>query len=361
MGLRPTDGVSDTPADQIIAECLRRALCWLASGGRTGHTEPVYVTSLLNGVREQLSPLWPSLRRSRHKRPSQVEQRLEGDKHPDPIRRVLQALNDLREVEHVGEGYWLPTPTRLVELPANNVVLVIGGLDTPELRRVLNPSVELLWITRTLPRAALDPATLENHSLWQSLSDYLGDPPPSLAHWTSALLSRASRSLRPSAAGYSRFEVYRPRAQGARLQYFRWVAADQLSNLPQGLLLCRTTDGYQLGPRRYWLGTMTAFRGEARAEKEYTLEPTDVPRLQYGIDLLEESPTRVLVRQRGEDVLVQFENFLPPEERRLLIAFGKEESERPGRLPLVYRIQHHHFGLIQQRVVEGLALAIRTA
>ncbi len=360
VGLRPADGMSDRPADQVIAECLRRALCWLTSGGRTGQAEPVYVTSLTNHVREQLSPLWPTLHRSRNKRPSQAEQQLEGDTQPDPIRRVLQALSDLREVEHVGEGYWLPTPVRLVELPAQDAILVIGGLDTAELRRVLHPSVQVLWITRTLPRAALEPATLEDRSLWQTLPDYLGDPPPSLAEWTTGLLERAARSLTTSAAGYTRFEVYAPKVQGSRLQYFRWMPVEQFSKLPEGLALCRTTERYQLGPRRYWLGTIAAFRGEAGADKEYTVDSKDVLRLQYGIDLRQTFPTRVLVRQRGEDVLVQFENFLPPEERRLLIAFGKEESETPGRLPLVYRFQQQHFGLIQQRVIEGLGLAVRT-
>jgi hypothetical protein len=136
---------------------------------------------------------------------------------------------------------------------------------------------------------------------------------------------------------------------------------EQFSKVPEGLALCRTTERYQLGPRRYWLGTIAAFRGEVGADKEYTVDPKDVLRLQYGIDLRQTFPTRVLIRQRGEDVLVQFENFLPPEERRLLIAFGREESETPGRLPLVYRVHQQHFALIQQRVIEGLGLAVRTA
>lgn len=358
-GLRPSDGVTERPADQVIAECLRRCLCWLASGGRTGQAEPVYITSLTNHVREQLAPLWPTLYRSRHKRPSQAEQQLEGDTQPDPIRRVLQALSDLREFENVGEGYWLPTPVRLVELPTQDTVLVVGGLDTAELRRRLYPGVRMLWITRTLPRGSLEPTTLENRSLWQTLPDYLGDAPPSLADWTTALLARAEQALKPSAAGYTRFELYSPQAHGSRLQYFRWLPVDQLSKLPNGLVFCRTTEGYQLGARRYWLGTITAFQGEARADKEYTVDPKDVLRLQYGMDLLEKSPTRALIRHAGDDALIQFENFLPPEERRLLIAFGKDESERPGRLPSVYRIHLQQLDLIQQRVIQGLGLAIR--
>src|SRR5438046_1119647 len=87
---------SVTPADQVIAESLRRSLCWLASQARADQAEPVYVTSLTNHVREQLAPLWPSLHRSRHRRPSQQEQQVEGDTQPDPVRRVLHALSDLR-------------------------------------------------------------------------------------------------------------------------------------------------------------------------------------------------------------------------------------------------------------------------
>lgn len=359
IGLLPTTAISAALADQVIAESLRRTLCWFASRTRPEQVEPVYVTSLTNHVREQLSPLWPSLHRSRHKRPSQAEQQLEGDTQPDPIRRVLQALSDLREAEHVGDGYWLPTPVRFVDLPAEEVVLIVGGLDTITLRRTFHPRVQVLWITRTLERAMLPPAAFEDRALWQALPDYLGDPPASLSDWTQALLRRASRSLKPSAAGYTRFEVYSPKAERTRLQYYRWIQVDRLPRRPEGVVLCRASEGYQLGPRRYWLGTIGEFRGERRADAESPIDPKDVLRLQYGIDLFEECPTRVLVGPRGDDILVQFENFLPSEERRLLLAFGMEESERPGRLPTVYRFRRERFSLIQV-AIEGLGLTVRT-
>lgn len=358
VGLGPSDGVSVEPADQVIAECLRRSLCWLASGGRTGLEEPVYVSAVMNHVREQLSPVWPTLCRSRNKRPSQSEQQREGDTQPDPIRRVLQALSDLREAEHVGDGYWLPTPVRLVDLPSADTVLVIGGLDTAELRKVFNAGVQVAWIARTLKRAVIEPAHSQDRTLWQTLADYLGDPPESLNDWTTAFLNSAATQLKPSASDYARFEVYSPKTQGGRPQYFRWVGTDRLSKLPAGIVLCRATEGYQFGPRRYWLGTITEYRGEARAERESPVDPKDITRLQYGFDLLEKCPTRVLVRQRGEDVLLQFESFLPPEERRLLIALGKEESERPGRLPLVYRVPRERFEDLQRRI-DGLGLTIK--
>ena len=42
---------------------------------------------------------------------------------PDLVRRTLQKLVFLEECAHAGNGYYLPTPLRLVELPAGGVEL----------------------------------------------------------------------------------------------------------------------------------------------------------------------------------------------------------------------------------------------
>jgi len=114
LGISMTLEPSEESSDPIIAEYLRSGLYALAvPPGIDARPEPVYVTRLTNLVRLQLSPIWPELDLRRDVRPSDLEKEREGDIHPDPVRRVLDGLNDLRDVCELGQGYWLPCPVRL--------------------------------------------------------------------------------------------------------------------------------------------------------------------------------------------------------------------------------------------------------
>src|SRR6185437_10576224 len=108
----------------------------------------------------------------------------------------------------------------------------------------------------------------------------------------------------------------------------------------------------------YWLGSIREYRGKIYADGEFTIDPLNVARLRYGIDLQEGRPTRAVVSTERDDVVVRLENFLPAEERRLFIAFGKDESPRPGRLPSVHRFRRELFTTIRG-ALDGLGIAIQ--
>lgn len=324
--------------DLVIAEYLRKTLCNLAYARDPGTVfESTYITRLTNSVRRQLAPLWPDLNLLQKKRPSANEQRAEGNIHPDRVRRVLDILEDLRDVMEVGNGYWLPTPLRLIQLPERDKVFIVGGVATPDLPGILGIEVKFSGFIRYVDSSAIPEPILSDKTLWQSYEDWLGDTTKDLRGWTEMILEEARQSLRPSASDFINFEVYFPSARVGLLQFFRWIRFDDLAPIlnipPSDLVLCRTvSQRFQTAPTKYWFGSITpnALKNEA------PVLPRNVRRLLYGLDLINDAPTQAIWEPGG---IIFLRSWLPPEEYRLLLALGQDVSPQSGRLPLRYRVK----------------------
>lgn len=349
----------DLPSDPVIAEYLRATICHLSQDGAGGTSSAVYVTRLTNGVRRQLSSVWPQLERGRVLRPSVLEQDTEGDIAPDPIRRVLEALSDLREVQHVGRGYWLPVQLRLVDLGQYaDAALVIGASSLTAARRKLGTGVVNTWIARRVRRSDLASHITSDASMWQGLTGWLGAPPGQMSEWFRKTLAAARAQMLASPAGLTDFEVYSPSLAPQRPQWFRWTDCRRLPRLPSGLSLCRVTEGHFFGVRRYWLGTIVEREGLRYAVSECGIDSQLARRLQYGWDVFEDAPTRVTLTRGRQHLEVRLTSLLPPEERRLFLALGREVSPIPGRLPSVFRFDQSLEPVIVRHLSElGVRLA----
>ncbi len=326
----------DRPFDPILAEYLRSGLSALSrplqEGGRP---EPVYVARLTNMVRRQLAPVWPELSPRRTKPPSQVEMESEGDSQPDPLRRVLDALNDLRDVCDLGKGYWLPCPVRLIQLPDGGV-LVVGGANRLQLSALLKADVTSTWIARTLKQLTMPNHLASSVTMLQTFESWIGEDTGDLASWTNRVLQWGKSELGASASEVGSFEVYAPWLRPKVPQFFRWVRSEDLTKAPE-IVLCRSAAG-RWGPRNYWLGSLLFRGGKAILEKESDLRPNDVRRLQFGLDMQHKAPTRVTTSRKGPDIMITLRSWLPPEERRLLLALARDVSAVPGRFPLTFQV-----------------------
>lgn len=345
----PAQNSPDALIDQVIAEYLRKALCSLTTinGG------PVYITQLTNAVRRQLAPIWPELYSFRERSPSLEEQQVEGDSHPDRVRRVLELLSDLRDVVELGGGYWLPAPVRLVALPGQDHVLAVGGLATADLRKALCPEIGLVGFARVIGAQAIAEALRDDRSLWQPYRSWCGDGPVDLKAWTEGCIDQAKRDLRMSASSFTSFEVYAPWLRRKQPQYFRWMRFDdfheEVGVPPVELLLCRTLPQRLQMPRHYWLGLIS----DAGLKNEVPLTSGHARRLAYGMDLLCGAPTQAVW---DGDILV-LRNGLPPEEQRPLMAIGRDLSPQPGRLPIRLLIDPEWRDFVNERL---LGLGIKT-
>src|SRR5262249_46038102 len=118
--------------DRIVADYLRHHLC--LSGQQTepaGHPGGVHLHRLRTAVRRQLLPLgnWFADEAG----PVWQDLELDGEDGRVDLReldlRILRLLEFLGEFVHRGQGYYLPTPLRLVPLQSGGT-LVVGGLPT---------------------------------------------------------------------------------------------------------------------------------------------------------------------------------------------------------------------------------------
>lgn len=357
LGIQVAGGGTDHPPDPIIAEYLRSAIGALSRPkSADGGPEPVYISRLTHLVKRQLAPLWPELASKRTRTPSQTEMESEGDNQPDPIRFVLDGLNDLREVCNLGKGYWLPCPVRLVKLPDAGT-LVVGGCNRVHLQEVLRTEVGCNWIARVLKDARVPSHLLSSPGDWQPFEAWLGDDPhhQNLAEWTQGFLDRAKCDLGASGSEVGALEVYAPWLRSKNPQYFRWVRVEELTK-PKEIVLCRRGGG-RWGPRVYLFGSIGLKNGKPVLERESEIEQGLVRRLQYGLDALANAPTRVSVVRSSGELKVTLKSWLPPEERRLFFALTKEVSTTKGRLPQTFLVSESYANSILGRL-ERLRIAI---
>lgn len=331
----------DSPPDEVVAEYLRAHLTAQCGFDRR-RVEPVYVTAVTRRVREQLAPFWQDLANS-----SSGKDAGEDPVQADPVRRVLEALDDLRDAEHIGHGYWLPTPVRLVSL-SSETALVVGGRPTADLEALLDCKVSRTWITRTVSRDDLPTRWLADQRRWQPLDEWMGSPPRDLSAWLAAERKRARANLLQSSSDVRDFEVYWPPiARPAEPQWFRWLDPRELAEAPDDLVLCRTRGGY-FSQRRYWWGTLTGGPRGLRPKREAAIPPRALRRIQYAIDMQHENPTAARLDPDDDGVVVVLRSAVPAEERRLLFALSTDVSERPGRYPIRLRVPRRHVEAVQR-------------
>jgi hypothetical protein len=246
-----------------------------------------------------------------------------------------------------------------VQLPGDQV-LAIGGVSTAMLRQML-PQVKIDWIARRVTHDGIPIEVQDDVDKWQDRESWLGTPPASLEAWLEEYIRRAEKELGQSASDVTDFEIYDPARERGEVQAFRWVDAQQYTVRPDGLVLCRSRGGGYMTPRRFWFGAVRGSRDGWRIDREAHVEARDVRRLQYGLDHRAGTPTSVAVQLRKSHVVLTLRNLLPPEERRLLIAFAEDRSAEPGRFPLQYIVGLDVYPALQRSFTAlGVKLSIQS-
>jgi hypothetical protein len=141
---------------------------------------------------------------------------------------------------------------------------------------------------------------------------------PELGSWTERLRQSASKSLQPSAQGFTDFDVYAPDTQADAAQYFRWIRVDALRAMPGNLVLCRSA----ARPRSYWFGQIREVRSQRVLAGESPIRSEDVRRLMYGLDLLAGRPTYATLEEGRAGSELTLRSWLPSAERRLVLALA---------------------------------------
>ncbi len=236
------------------------------------------------------------------------------------LRYALSVLTMLREVENLNQGYWQPTPNRVVAID-HSLYLLVSISPTLELQRHL-ASVRNLGRIRTIDKA-------ESHIFpSQALDHWLGKPPASTLTWTEDFISLAKKTLQPTrySGSIEFFDIYRSRTG---IWCPKWS-----ESLPAEV---RATDGIVLARHRLTATSNKYFvaqvsKGQVWAESNL---PVDAERLQFGLAGLEGKRMGCRAERRGGSCAYQFNFQLPRQERRLLLALASRQPSIGTRLYLV--------------------------
>lgn len=242
---------------------------------------------------------------------------------PHTWRPVLDDIKALREVEHLGNGYWLPTPTRSVALD-EDTSLLISIAPTTELQRHF-PSVRRVGLGRLVATAQVSRLPTQSLKSWRGTNDF--DTPT----WAHKKIQSATNDFRPSIAPAD-LEAFSVKAASHVSHTARrgpaWLSsiANRRVATWNGASLFRT----RLGPNRYryFLGKLT--RSRALLEGPAVADPSDRFSMQYGLASLLGEPLTVLTRSQANVIVVTLPLAVPRSVLRLLSALFEADPKKNG-------------------------------
>lgn len=244
---------------------------------------------------------------------------------------VMEQLSDLREVQRLANGFWLPAPSRSV--PINDEFLIISPLPTSHL-----PSE--IELQSGIGSARLAKAPLPSEPI-QSIEDWMGSP-KSLRFWIEDELSKVQKTLVRTVLERGSLEFYVPWAKetSSKSGMRNWVG---LSDIPifnrEAILLARHSDGGVTS--YYWC----SFKGGILFESQNSVKSNEIIRIQYALEILNSAPWRELSLIQNKDQSSFRCRFpLPSEVDRFLIAIGFREPLEKG---FLYSIQSKHLDLVK--------------
>ncbi len=310
--------------DQIAEDCaLLRSCAWALTDG----VRPVHVLRLLN------------LACTLH---------FAGDSSRGSLKEALQELSECGDLVEMANGQWLPAPTREVRLgTADDLRLLVGGFPTSLLSAERSAQVEHIGPYRRMRGDAL---SQELELPQQSLQAWMGHALDDLREWTQSVFPGNYERHRPTGRT---IEIYAPELWPVSTpQMFRWVdRTDKLS----GIYLSR--EELPFGGKRHY--AVKIAKGQISGIR--TMQPVDLRRLMYGLDLLAEKSVTVEEISGLAGASFVLKSVLPQAVQRLFAALGQLAVPEGKYYPQTWTFHHEHAVEIKKRLATlGVSTFVRT-
>lgn len=259
------------------------------------------------------------------------------------LRYSLGVLNLMSEVQGIGNGYWFPTPLRIIPIDDEKGIIV-GPASTLELQRHFNSVLRAgyarvisLSDTRDLPI--------------QKLTDWLGLQVQNSMAWAEAQITEAHRCLRPtiSPANVQYFDVKTARSKTGIVTIPAWTDTSSSSMQLKGMFLCR--DRLSRDSFRYFFGKI-----EGKYVVAESPTPLDVARLCSGFAAHLGRPITVTIDSRKTETIIHIPGNLPRPERQLILALGLRDVSLTG---MAYRVFDDTFVSLIAAKLEYLGCEVR--
>jgi hypothetical protein len=225
---------------------------------------------------------------------------------------LLSQLSDLREVQRLSGGFWLPAPLRLIT--AEGLTLACSGLPTARLARQYGIKLQPIGVLRAIydtPEPLLAPT--------YSLAEWLGSPNDSIK-WSAGIISGAH--WRPP---YQLDELKIFRAWQSRARH-RWLEQDEMLVNRTGVALAKIA--LRDGRAQYYLADV--HRGMVERVHELPTD-SDIARLMCALRFRDGDPVTVTASRanRPDELVITFE-ILPIPEAVFVRAIACSEVSESG-------------------------------
>ena len=252
------------------------------------------------------------------------------------LRFALKVLDLMREAQNLGNGYWYPTPLRVV--PTDDLAILVSTLPTHELQRHFD-GVKREGYARVLPRTeSLDFPQ-------QLLDDWLGLDIGDSALWCERQIKIALADMKPTIPSGS-VQFYTARSSGITTEP-QWVNEPQSClTWQEDIVLCRERIAAEY--YRY-------FFGRALGSKLNAEGPTlkNVRRVIFGFSALVGKPISVIIVTKNGESVFRMAAIPPRPEWQVLLALGVRDGK-------VFRVRCEAFVPIIAERLRRLGCLIRT-
>lgn len=265
--------------------------------------QPVHNRKIKNMLSQKIDAIWPELN------DATLKEQTDFTKH---VRKCLEIIGD---TVHLGNGFYVPLPLRMIELPESEYVVIVGGTTTTLIRNMI-PNARISGYGRIVAKTIIPDLIKTDRNLWQDYSNWIGWKPGNIKSWMTLQIRQLSTLGSQSIQGFEEYEVYNSlghKERGSRSFWIdqRTIQAQKIS----GVLLCKTVDSN----RRYFLGELK----DGYLLNELTITDTDTIRwLMIGLRLDSgRSPTA-----RWNDSFLKVNSPLPQALERHMLVFSLKQN-----------------------------------
>ncbi|MEI9887750.1 MAG: hypothetical protein WDN08_14855 [Rhizomicrobium sp.] len=271
---------------------------------------PVHTANVMASVRRNVSPWF-----------SGVSQQLEND-----WPRLRESLETIGDVAHVGDGYWLPAPTRFIEVEGSKKCLLIGGSPYHSLFSQSRWELTSYVACRFVPREKVRQLECEIESL-----DSWLPPERELGKWLKDAFARLRRSLQPDHdVEIQHAEIYAPDLLRSQKKSGYWITPDDFNDPSQELRLFRSKPGkgWEFS-RQYYVGAFARRQGVLTLSKSAKVNRDDAARIRFGWDLQCNACRKVVAKLSDRVFDIEMKFTLPvPESKILSLGWQRHSKEQ---------------------------------
>ena len=311
------EAVRVTALAEYVRACVYQPYYWKADWGLP---QPTHTNRILSAVRRDIGFLWKDANEL-----SLSSQYPNNDGPVSGAQDVMRKLRSIGDIVDLGNGLWVPGPTKIVRLTENReaALLVIGGRPFEILETQIAACISCVGCGRFVRP---DPMTLRHLRLeyeLQSIDHWLGGPVESLSAWTRRIFRSLCESMDPASdVDAGECEIYVPDNLPGKPRGGNWLPIREFSLPPAGLRLCRpSVSKSAMHDRPTYLAVLREDGGRVTFQ-QLALVPKDIQRrLMFGIEQMQNIQRTVTLEVANRTCCMAMPFKLPEPENRIL-AFG---------------------------------------